>query len=443
MYFDLTKEIKLDDENYKLYMILRAALYASAAIIAIFLAYKILFPKAFFSFYFNDIAGNKNTILDPQNSTSQAPLSKGDLPANNTLKFSTPLAGTFSKALVNFTLDKNSNELDAGSVKIKKSYAAFLYPTGSQIGFKDGTLIKSDGNFYLVSNGELRQFATPSIFSALGFSQNAFVRVAKEELRYNQIGQKISDIGEYPDDSLFKIADDYYIMQNKTLRRFSSEAAYLSQYDITQAIEKNSGFLDRYDIDENSISFADGSLISYGGGIFITGGNLLFPIDSPATFTQKGFDWNDALPAGADEISLYKKTRTFTILSPHPDGTIFATENEKYYLIKNNEKHLLPSKNIANSWLKRHPVSVSEKSLDIFSDCSLQLDALSMRSYSCEILIENLQSLSGADYEFSAKMNGPIKLDSISVTFKKSLNAKSFRETISGLLNKVKNNYAR
>ena len=42
----------------------------------------------------------------------------------------------------------------------------------------------------------------------------------------------------YPDSSLFKINDDYYILENSHLRKFSSIKAFLSQYDLRQVIEK-------------------------------------------------------------------------------------------------------------------------------------------------------------------------------------------------------------
>lgn len=443
MRLDLTENIKLTEKDYKLYSVLQALLYLFAIIIAGFFAFNIFFPQASFYFSFNSIVGKKNTLINPQDE-SFVPIKRGDISANNKFSFYAPLSGNFSKAIVNFTLDKNSDEINTGSIKVQKSYAAFLYPTGAPIGFKNGALLKNTNDYYIVSNGELRKFTTPAIFSSLGFPQDAFIEVSQDDLHYNSLGQQITTVSGYPDNSIFKINDTFYILQNQMLYEFASDAAYLSQYSPNQAIEKDAAFLDYYTLSEDIIGFADGSLISYGNSIFIVSGNFIFPIDSPITFAQKGYDWDNVIRAGADEIALYKKTRIFTIASPHPAGTFFTTaEDKKYYVIQDNQKHLLPSENIANSWQKRNSIIVSEKSLNITANCLLQIDALSMRSYSCEIPIGNLQTLSGTDYEFSAEINNPIKLDSISVVFKKSLNTNNLRTTISEIFNGIRKNYAR
>lgn len=441
MKFDLTKEISLDENNLKLYQGLRAALYFIALIAATYLAFIVLFPSRFFEFSFNNPDAKSNTISNPRDEL-RASLDHGTMLADKNSYFDTALSGIFSKAVVSFSLDKKSGPLDSGSITVKKSYEAFLYPEGKTIGFHDGALLKHRGSYYMVSSGELRKFATPVIIPSLGFPLDAFTEVAAEELKYNLIGQPITNNNDYPDFSLFKIDDDYYVLQNRKLKKFISPAAYLSQYEPVQAIGKNENFLTAYENSEEPAGFADGSFISYGDSIYIVSGGNILPIDSPITFLSKGYNWNDVIPASADEISMYEKAKLFTIASQHPDRTIFKTsEDGKYYMIRDKEKHLLPSEKIAKSWLNNFPVSASENSLDITNDCKFKKGFWTRRSYLCEIQIDNMQQLIGSDYEFVVEPSADMKIDMINIEFKKDISWKNFRFTFSEMLNRIKNNY--
>lgn len=439
MAFDLTKDAALDAKNYHLYRILQAALYLLALLSAFYLGYRIAFPSASFSFSFTTLSGTApaNGLRD----MNHTPLPHGQLTADQDSSFDTSLGGNFSKAAVNFSLDSKSTKFNNASVKVIKSYEAFLYPEGEPVGFKNGTLLKNRSDYYLVSDGLLRKFSSPNLLPSLGYSQDAFMTIAPEELQYNQLGDPITSNNDYANDSLFKIADNYYMLDSGSLKKFTSLATFLDQYQAVQAIEKNANFLEKYPSSDDQVGFSNGSLISYGNGIYIVSQGLIFPINDPVTFANKGFDFKNVQPASADEIALYKKGKIFTITSPHPDGTIFKTDAGKYYLIQNEKKHPLPSDSIARSWQNHSIIPVSEKSLEISASCNVKKDFFSLRSYSCEIPLATLQNLDGANYEFSIRPDTNIKLDSIDVTFVKDANYKNLRSTLSIIFNGIKGNY--
>jgi len=68
-------------------------------------------------------------------------------------------------------------------------------------GFKDGTLLKNSDDYYLVSDGKLRKFKDGHMLSVLGFSSDSFQEITTNELDYNEQGDNISDIANYPNDS--------------------------------------------------------------------------------------------------------------------------------------------------------------------------------------------------------------------------------------------------
>lgn len=444
MDFNLTPEAKLAEKDLRLYRKLQIALYLCAFFTASFLSFKILFPSSYFEFTFANPSAKSNTITQPTDAEGEK-LKKGKFTAENNTRFDASVTGVFSKALVIFSLDEKSDPLaDNQPLSVRKSYSAFLYPEGSALGFKDGTLLRNKDSFFLVSHGEMRKFASAEVVSRFGFKPEAFIEASEEELSYNQGGRIISANEGYPDHSIFKIKDTYYLLQDSQLKKFTSENAYLSQYRSAQAIEKNEDFFSKYEISPEPIGFADGSLISYGDSIYVVDGKKIFPLADPITFIAKGYSWDDVISAGADEVSLYEKARLFTLSSPHPQGTIFATtEKNKHYIITDGKKHLLPSKNIIDSWLHNRPIAVSEKSIAVENHCQFKKIFWSVRSYSCEMPIENMRDLMGSDYMFHLAPSSTIQADTISIEFKKEIGFSNLRFTLGEIFNRIKNNYAR
>jgi hypothetical protein len=440
MKFDLTKEITLDPKSLKTYQKLRAFLYALSVTGVLSLIYIIIFPTAYFTFSFPNPNSNKNNIIEPRDKSG--PLEKGKVPSNSPTLFDSALVGNYSKTKISLTLDKKSKQPIDGTISVRKSYQAFLYPEGNPIGFKDGTLLKNQSNYYIASDGKLRRFRNDSIANELGFDRSAFMEISSEDLKHNEAGEEISDSSAYPDNTLFKVGEEYYTFLNGKLKKFISPQAFASQYSENQVISKGDNFLDAYPLDENLIGFADGSLISYGISAYIVSDGKVLPINNVTTFENMGYDWSDLIAVSGDEFSLYEKTALFTIDSPHPSGTIFKTsENAKEYLIQNNLKHLLPSEKIVASWLRKKPIMVSENSLSISDSCVLKKETLSFRTYSCEISTDRFKGLIGKDYEFKLSTKNGIKIETLDIAIKKTMSTENIRSAISGFINKVKGNY--
>jgi hypothetical protein len=443
MFFDLSREISLDKKNLALYGKLRITLYALSFLLAGYLAFKILFPSLFFEFSFNNPNARTNNITNPR-IEDLLPVQKGALAAGKTFNFDASLTGTYSSAIVSFSLDDKSEPMASQRLSVKKSYNAFLYPEGDAMGFKNGTLLWNKNDSYIVSGGQLRKFSNEKVADALGFPKDGFVPVEDDELGYNAKGEDITDAASYPDGSIFHISDNYYLLSNGQLLKFLSDSAFLTRYKERQAIEKDAGFLGKYPLSEEMVGFSDGSFLSYADAIDVINDGKLFPIDSPETFLGKDFDWNDVKRASADEVAFYKKQKLFTIANDHPNGTIFtAIEDGRRYLIQNGQKHLLPSDNVFASWKNTSPIPVSQESLKVSDSCQLKKSFLHSGTYSCEIPIVDMQSLIGSDYVFSLEPENKIILDTINVEFKKNVGLANLKFTLSEILSRVKNNYAR
>ena len=328
--FDLTEKIKLEHDSQHQYNIARLALHVIFLFAMLFVMYRILFPIIPLDFDMNSPIAIKNSLVFPRISQSNEFPKNKIIQANDTLVFNANPIGNFSKATLSFTLEKGSGDIENTPIKIRKSYQSFFYPTGNQAGFKDSTLLSTpDGNYYIVSNGLLRRFANTDIILAMGYPKSAFLNIASNDLKLNKTGQDIEDINVYPDSTLFAIDDTYYQLQNQQLLPFVSVPAFLSQFDPTSAIAKNSDFLSNYPPAETSLGFADGTLVSSAGSVFILSKGKSYPIESDVTCATMGFDWNNVIAVSEGELSAYERQKQFTNNTPHPDGTIFLDQKNK------------------------------------------------------------------------------------------------------------------
>lgn len=438
MRFDLTGEIKLSENNYRHYQIWRLVLYFLALLVAVYFSLLILFPVQNFNFSFSMLTSNKGNVLNPRFSPG-ALIKDGIFPAGKNVYFDTSLVGNYSKARVTITPNAKSAGGSQASVQVRKSFQAFFYPQGDPIGFKDGTLVKNNGNYYIVSNGKLLRFENSAVVSSLGFPADAFVSANDSDLKYNPPGDDIASTDIYPDATLFKINNDYYILENQTLKKFISEKAFLSSYNQNQAISKDEAILQKYPVSPDIIGFSDGSLVSYGVGAYIISGGKIYPIGDPEIFVDQGFSWNDIIPISGDEFSLYQQDKLFSLTSPHPDGTILMTaEDSSYYLVQSGQKLPLPSAVIAKTWLKKSPIIVTLKSLDTIGKCNLQKSG---SDYFCEISLGNLQNLSGNYYEFKMNSGSNIKIDNLNVLYIRNMTLSNLKLTVRDIILKIKGRY--
>lgn len=438
---DLTKEIKLEGKWKKRYQLSRLAVFLIFFSVGIYVLYRILFPSANFVFSFNTPNSSKNTIYMPRNS-SGLPYQNGNINKDEKIKFDTGVVGNFSNSKITLILNRSGSEKITGQIIAKKSFQAFFYPSGDPMPFKDGALLKSGLDFYIVSAGKLRKFDSENVVSKLGYSRKAFLDVLPEELTLNKSGYGISNTEQYPQDTVFKIGDDYFQQKDGFLSAFVSEKAFLTKYPSEYAIEKENAYLNDKSVSEDYIGFEDGTLLSFDGSVYVVSQNKAFPIYDPTTFTSMGFVWNEIIAANSEEIGIYDKQKIFTVNQPHPDGTVFKSiESGKYFYIKDKQKRELTTPNVLKTYSKLTPVMASEKSLESYQFCDIRPIFSLMGIYSCDISLEKIGQLPGNDFQFEATVNSDIEANTLSVNFHQVINPLNMKTSLSLLKKRVLENY--
>jgi len=433
---DFTKNTILEPIWQKYYERLRILLYLLAFAWAFVLVYGIIFPTIAFDYSFNpDAFSKKNTLIDPRDETN-APLENGKLAKDKKLLLDTALLGNFSDVALSITTGKNI-DLSGSSLLAHKSYRAFFYPLGDPVGFRDGSLLFSNGDFYFISNGEKRQFASQDLATELGFTPDMFSMIDANELGYNKPGEKITEMN-YLDGTLFLISDTYYQLKNNQLYPFVSTGAFLSRYEARMALKKDKDFLNKFDLSQEQLGLSDGTLAAIGISVYILSAGKSYPIASPQVFQELGYDWNALYAANSEEVGIYKKQKQFGEGATHPDGTIFKDEQAGiYYLIENGKKRpLIGTHLIASYTNKIKPVIVDGTSLNTTASCTLKKASLWQKNtYSCQMSLSQIANQKGNDYQFSGQFNTAIALDELHAQFHTALKFQNARDSLSHIKN--------
>jgi hypothetical protein len=441
MNLDLTPNIVLTESQKKTYFWLRALLYGLAFLVVFYLAFSLAFPTRIFSFSFLNPNSSKNTLTDLRDFRGDF-INMGNFKSGEDNYFYASLPGSFSQSAVEFSLSKRLGFSNLGEISVRKGYKAFFYPEGETLGFKEGSLLKNKEKYFIVSQGKIREFENLKLVERLGFNQQNFWEASLSELSVNPQGAKITLKDGYPDGTLFQVQDNFYLKKDSQLQKFSSQSAFLSQYPLAWIIEKDENFLKSITIGDEIIGFADGSLIAYGDAVSIVSDQNIFPIDNFTTFEVLGYTWDDLISAGGDEVALYEKQKLINLTSSHPTGTIFyVTDEDKYYLIQDGQKRLLPSKKIADSWLQKSPILVDGQSLEIQGQCALDKKSLTFKNYLCSADISALQNLKGKDYEFKFQSPENFRANNLTVRLRKNYSWDNLNKNLREIFSSIKKNY--
>jgi hypothetical protein len=327
-------------ENWQYrYKILHAIMYAVIVlIVGIFLTHA-LFPTLVFSFNFKTPNSSKNNILDPR-SPENTPRTNGKLETGGSLLGNVGVAGDFSQANIEVTLEKKSAVPNNLKMSLRRSYRSFMLPTG-----------------------------TP--------------------------------ITDFPEAELYKIDGVYYALKDSVFYPFVSDGAYLTRYPGDFAKDEPREFLARYPVSENWIGFRVGSLVSFADGVFlIISETEMRPVGSAEIFLALGYHFENVIQTSEEEIGIYKRGKIFNLGEQHPDGTLLLDQDtQKYYLVEQNMKRPLTDSRYLNFLLKQQiPINVSAKSNKTNVNCNLE-PSLFGQSFSCVANLTELKQSLGNDFE--------------------------------------------
>lgn len=351
----------------------RLLLYVSIITVTILFALRVFFPTITLGFDFRNPGSSKNGIWDPRLDTV-TPRTNGKIEAGGTLIANTAVMGDFSRVSVTTTLEKKSAVPETLQFSLRRSYQAFLYPTG-----------------------------TP--------------------------------LQEFPSENIVRINDRYYALREGILFPFVSEQAYLSRYQESYA--RDQATTEGYTLSDTWLGFRVGSLLSNATGVFIVVSETeVRPVGSAEIFLALGYTFDDVIAVSEEELGGYKRGRIFLLGATHPDGTLlFDLETKEYFVIEQGTKRpLLPGVYLDFLLEQMHPIFVSTRASDVTVSCTMLPNIWSTK-LSCVTPIDTLIPGFGNDFELRVtNTDTAIDLNTLTLSFETAKN----KQNILTLLSQIK-----
>lgn len=407
------------------YRVGRFVLYSIFLFLSGLLFMKVVFPDIYATFDFSRYDHPKNSIIEPKIRESQEQ-SDGILQKNQVLIGAITAEGDFKNIYADFSsLDEREIQ---GEFSLVRMYRAMTYPDGPSAIFFDGTLLLYENNHYIISK-ELARFIPKDTLEALDFSEEQFLPVGKEEFLLHPLGDPIQKDEYWIEGSLFFRDGTYYQITEGRADYFVSKNAFLSKYDEKYVRRTNRDFPD-HEISE-VVGFADGVLMDYQGGVYVSSEGKARPIDSPQSFLSKGYTWEDVIPVTEEEFLAYAQGETYNARRVHVDGTVFVdTTSEETFFVENGKKRRISGDNIYSQF-KNLPLVVIDAHPETVR-CIVQEDVI---GYGC--VLQAPHDGRGVEYQFSFIPSSNGALSSMSLVFDKEINKENLSMFLSNLRSRI------
>jgi len=261
--FDLTEEVKLSEKREKIYRILRALIYAFSFLGAVYFAYIILFPTAYFTFSFINPNSTKNNIINPRVDNDHLP-SKGKIDSDKDLTFDASLLGSYSNVVIEFVLAEKSDTIFEGDVNIQKSYQSFFYPEGGEIDYEQekdaneiiaGELVAYGESVYIISQNYIYPVDSIETFITHGYSWDDLKRVGPDVIATYEKQKLFGLSSPHPNGTILKTdGGKYYLIRDKQKLSISEKSIEnLPARNLIAVSEKSLDLIEDCEIKNHSI----------------------------------------------------------------------------------------------------------------------------------------------------------------------------------------------
>jgi hypothetical protein len=167
----------------------------------------------------------------------------------------------------------------------------------------------------------------------------------------------------YPEETILKVDDDYWLIQNGLKRKFSSKAVLTSRYNPDRAVLADSSDLNSY-TEGAPIKFHNYSVVmSPDGKLYLLVDNKKRLFSNTESFRKIGFNIEEVVNASWQDINSYETGKEITIMSAYPSGALLQDkESGGVYWVEENTKAPLVDKIFLETEFKDKEIIAVEKS---------------------------------------------------------------------------------
>jgi hypothetical protein len=181
------------------------------------------------------------------------------------------------------------------------------YAKGSQIGFRDGSVVSVEGTLYVISDG-LRRQTTQSSLAALGYDPGATIETTPGAIAPNREGQPFSSSQGYPDGAALKSStgQEAWVRTGIARRFFSTNVRTSWQLrDVDLAGPADSKVSEG--LSQDPLGFRDGTLVRVADAttIYIISDGMRRAFSSAAAFARMGYKEENVRAVTPGELALH------------------------------------------------------------------------------------------------------------------------------------------
>lgn len=117
------------------------------------------------------------------------------------------------------------------------------HPTGAAMTPREGTLLRGpDGTRYIFSDGELRRFASDSVFVGLGYSDAAVLAITNDEIDSYSDGPDVTNVALHPQGSIVRAIDgSLWVIGDASRSRVATDTMRRSWYRDAEIVPATAG----------------------------------------------------------------------------------------------------------------------------------------------------------------------------------------------------------
>lgn len=176
----------------------------------------------------------------------------------------------------------------------------------------------------------------------------------------------------YPNGTVLKVDNDYYLIQNGIKRKFASVSVLSSRFDPSKAITVGSSDLSAYE-EGAPIKFHNYSIImSPDGKLYLLVDDKKRLFSTNDTFKKLGFSIEEIQNASWQDINSYQNGKEITIASAYPTGALL--QNKKtggvYFVIEETKAPVIDKIFLSTKFKNKTIFPVSETELNSYQTVS-------------------------------------------------------------------------
>jgi len=180
-----------------------------------------------------------------------------------------------------------------------------IYPNGSQVNIRDGSLVRDDKHVYVIEQGKRRPIQSAEVFLDAGYSWENVQKLPESVLDDHPTGKTFSNPDYIPNGTVAysESGSGVFLVDEGKKRPFYNPDIFLNSYSWSDTVKVNDAALERLP-NGSPVLPRSGSIIADEKSVYSIDGTKKRPISSAQVFLDRGYAWENVRTVGQDTLKL-------------------------------------------------------------------------------------------------------------------------------------------